>query len=178
MIFTPVKLPGVWLVQLELRTDERGFFARTYCEEEFGQRGLNTHWRQCNLTLTRRRGMIRGLHFQAAPKAETKLIRCARGKIFDVLVDLRPDSPAYGTWASFELSGDLPASLYVPGGLAHGFQCLTDDCEIDYQMSEAYDARLARGVRWNDPQLRIDWPVADPTLSKRDIELPLLSELR
>jgi dTDP-4-dehydrorhamnose 3,5-epimerase len=178
MIFTPTQLSGVWLVQLEVRTDDRGFFARTYCEDEFSQRGLNTHWPQCNLTLTRRRGMLRGLHFQAPPKPETKLIRCARGRIFDVLVDLRPESPTCGSWASFELSADAPASVYAPGGLAHGFQCLTDDCEIEYQMSVPYDAALARGVRWNDPQLKIPWPVADPILSKRDIELPLLSELR
>ncbi len=177
MIFSQTKLAGVWLIELELREDERGFFARTYCSQEFATHGLNTHWPQCNLTLTRKRGMIRGLHFQAPPKPEIKLIRSTAGAILDVLVDLRPESNTYRQWQQFELTGQNRLSLYVPGGFAHGFQCLTNDCEVFYQMSEFYHPDLARGVRWNDPELNISWPIADAELSERDRKLPLLSEL-
>jgi dTDP-4-dehydrorhamnose 3,5-epimerase len=175
MKFSTTSLPSVWLIDLELREDERGFLARTYCEREFGERGLNTRWPQCNLTLTKKRGTIRGLHFQAESKPEIKLIRCAAGAICDVLVDVRRDSPAFGQWESFELSGENRRILYVPGGLAHGFQALTDHCEVFYQMSEFYVPELARGLRWNDPQVGIRWPIPDPTLSNRDTNLPLLA---
>jgi len=174
MKFSRTSLLGVWLVELELREDERGFLTRTYCEREFAEHGLETRWPQCNLTLTRKRGMIRGLHFQSEPKAEIKLIRCSAGTIFDVLVDVRRGSPSFGRWEGFELSGENRHTLYVPGGIAHGFQCLTDNCEVFYQMSEFYSAELARGVRWNDPQVGIQWPLADPVLSERDRNLPLL----
>jgi len=167
----------VWLVELELREDPRGFLARTYCEQEFAAHGLGTRWPQCNLTLTRERGMIRGMHFQADPKPEIKLIRCAVGAILDVLVDVRRDSPAFGRWEGFELSAANRRQLYVPGGLAHGFQCLTDHCEVFYMMSESYVPDLARGLRWNDPAVGIRWPVADPQLSQRDRDLPLLADL-
>lgn len=173
MIFTPQKLAGVWELQLELREDERGFLARTYCENEFAAHGLNTRWPQCNLTLTRQKGMIRGLHYQAPPKPEIKLIRCCAGVVWDVLVDLRPDSPTCGQWQAFELSSENRRTLYVPEGLAHGFQCLTDNCELFYQMSEFYHADLARGIRWNDPALKIEWPVNNAILSERDRNLPL-----
>lgn len=174
MLFSATTLPGVWLLDLELRQDERGFLARTYCEREFAGRGLNTRWVQCNLTLTRRRGMIRGLHYQLAPCAETKLIRCASGAIWDVLVDARPDSPAFGRWEAFELTAQTRRSLYVPAGIAHGFQCLADDCEVFYQMSDFYAPALARGIRWNDPALAIPWPGPNPELSERDQALPCL----
>ena len=176
MQFHPTTLPGVWMIELEPREDERGFLARTYCEEEFGNRGLGVHWPQCNLTLTRRRGMVRGLHYQAAPKSEAKLIRCVAGAVWDVVVDLRPDSSTFGQWESFELTGENHRQLYVPGNFAHGFQCLTDNCQLFYQMSESYVPELARGVRWDDPQLRIPWPVPEPALSARDLQLPLLSK--
>lgn len=178
MKFSRTTLPGVWLIELELREDERGFLARTYCEKEFSDHGLNTCWPQCNLTLTRQRGMIRGMHFQADPKPEIKLIRCATGAIFDVLVDVRRDSPTFGKWEGFELSSANRRLLYVPGGFAHGFQCLTDNCEVFYQMSEFFVPELARGIRWNDPQIGIRWPIANPVLSDRDQALPLLSEVR
>jgi len=177
MKFSKTSLPGVFLIELELREDERGFLARTYCETEFMDQGLNTHWAQCNLTLTKKRGMIRGLHFQAEPKLEVKLIRCAGGGIFDVLVDVRRGSPTIGHWEGFELTGENHQMLYVPGGIAHGFQCLTDNCNVFYQMSEFYFAELARGLRWNDPQVGIKWPLAHPILSERDRNLPLLHEL-
>jgi dTDP-4-dehydrorhamnose 3,5-epimerase len=176
MIFSPAKLEGVWVIDLELREDERGFLARSYCDQEFSAHGLNTQWPQCNLTLTRERGFLRGLHYQAEPKPEIKLIRCAVGAIWDVLADLRPQSTTHGQWQAFELSGANHRMLYVPGGLAHGFQCLADNCEVFYHMSEPYCAELARGIRWDDPTLRIAWPMASPILSDRDRNLPLFPQ--
>lgn len=177
MKFTRTDLPGVWLIDLELHEDERGFLARTYCESEFSQRGLNTHWPQSNLTLTRRKGTIRGMHYQAEPRPEIKLIRCAAGAIYDVLLDVRRDSPAFGKWQGFELSGQNRQMLYVPGGIAHGFQCLADNCEVFYQMSEFYVPELARGIRWDDPQVGIRWHLPEREISERDRNLPLLSSL-
>jgi dTDP-4-dehydrorhamnose 3,5-epimerase len=177
MIFSPTSLSGVWLLAPEPRADERGFLTRTYCEQEFTGHGLNTHWPQCNHSHTRRRGMIRGLHFQAEPKMETKLIRCTRGAVFDVVVDVRPKSSTFGRWEAFELTVDNGRAVYVPGGFAHGFQCLTDHCDLFYQMSETYVPELARGVRWNDPVIGIVWPIAEIELSERDQNLPLLSSI-
>src|SRR6266436_5984873 len=176
MKFSQTELAGLWVIELEPREDERGFLARTYCEQEFAAHGLNTRWPQCNLTLTTKRGMVRGMHFQAEPKPEIKLIRCAAGAIYDVLVDVRRDSPSFAKWEAFELTAENHRMLYVPGGIAHGFQCLTDNCEVFYQMSEFYFAELARGLRWNDPQVGIKWPLPDPILSERDKSLPLLSD--
>lgn len=177
MKFTPSDLKGVWLIALEPREDERGFLARTYCEKEFAEHGLNTRWPQCNLTLTRKRGMLRGMHFQDRPKPEVKLIRCSAGAIYDVLVDVRRDSATFGQWRAFELDSGSRRMLYVPEGIAHGFQCLRDDSEVFYQMSEFYTPELARGIRWNDPALSIAWPVSSPVVSDRDQRLPLLAEL-
>jgi dTDP-4-dehydrorhamnose 3,5-epimerase len=177
MKFSRTTLAGLWLIDLELREDERGFLARTYCENEFAANDLNTCWPQCNLTLTEKRGMVRGMHFQADPKPEIKLIRCAAGAIFDVLVDVRRDSPTFGRWEGFELSSANRRMLYVPGGFAHGFQCLMDNCEVFYMMSEFYVSKLARGIRWNDPAVNIKWPIAEAMLSERDRNLPLLSSL-
>ena len=177
MKFSRTSLAGLWLIELELREDERGFLARTFCETEFAQHSLNTRWPQCNLTLTKKRGTIRGMHFQAEPKPEIKLIRCAAGKIFDVLMDVRRDSPTFGRWEGFELSAENRRQLYVPGGFAHGFQCLTDNCEVFYQMSEFYVPELARGLLWNDPAVGIRWPLADAFVSERDRNLPKLAEL-
>ena len=177
MKFSRTSLAGAWLIELELREDERGFLARTFCEREFGALGLNTRWPQCNLTLTKKSGMIRGMHFQAEPKPEIKLIRCAAGKVFDVIVDVRRDSPTFGKWEGFELSAENRRQLYVPGGFAHGFQCLADNCELFYQMSESYFPELARGLRWNDPAVSIRWPLPMATLSERDRQLPMLAGL-
>lgn len=178
MKFNPTRLDGLWRLELELREDDRGFLARTYCDQEFGAHGLNTRWPQCNLTQTKQRGMIRGMHFQSEPKPEIKLIRCAAGAIFDVLVDVRRDSRTFGQWEGFELTAGNHRMLYVPGGFAHGFQCLTENCEVFYQMSEFYQPELARGLRWNDPQVGIRWPLANPVLSERDRHLPLLADLK
>lgn len=178
MRFTPTTLPGVCLIELERREDERGFLARTFCEKEFAAHGLNTHWPQCNLTLTRRRGMLRGLHFQADPKPEIKLVRCVAGAVFDVVVDVRRGAATFGRWAGVELSAENQRALYVPAGFAHGFQCLTDGCQLYYHMSEFYVPELARGLRWNDPQVNIPWPMADAVVSERDRQLPPLAELK
>ena len=178
MKFSKTTLPGVFLIDLELREDARGFLARTYCETEFADHGLNVRWPQCNLTLTKERAMIRGMHFQADPKPEIKLIRCGAGAVFDALVDVRRDSPTFGRWEAFELSAQNHRTLYVPGGIAHGFQCLTGNCELFYQMSEFYFPELARGIRWNDPAVGIKWPLPEPILSERDRGLPLLSDLQ
>lgn len=176
MKFSKTSLEGLWLIDLELREDERGFLARTFCENEFSAHGLSTRWPQCNLTLTKNRGMIRGMHFQVEPKPEIKLVRCAAGAIFDVAVDVRPNSPTFGKWEGFELTGQNRRMLYIPGGFAHGFQCLADNSEVFYQMSEFYATDLARGLRWNDPTVAIKWPLNNPTLSDRDRNLPLLAE--
>jgi dTDP-4-dehydrorhamnose 3,5-epimerase len=176
MKFCKTSLAGLWLIELELREDGRGFLARTYCENEFSAHGLGTRWPQCNLTLTKKRGMIRGMHFQGDPRPETKLARCTAGAVFDVVVDVRPSSPTFGKWESFELSAQNRSMLYIPGGFAHGFQCLADNSEVFYQMSEFYFPDLARGVRWNDPTVAINWPLPNPTLSDRDRNLPLLAE--
>lgn len=172
MKFSPTTLSGVWLIALDLREDERGFFARTYCENEFAQHGLNTRWPQCNLTLTKKRGTIRGMHWQADPKPEIKLIRCAAGKIFDVLVDVWHNSPTFGKWEAFELSSENRRQLYVPGGFAHGFQSLTDNCEVFYQMSEFYVPELARGIRWNDPFFKVLWPLEPDVIAMKDRQFP------
>jgi dTDP-4-dehydrorhamnose 3,5-epimerase len=177
MRFSASSLAGVWLIDLELRQDDRGFFARSYCDREFSAHELNTSWPQCNVSFTRRRGMVRGMHFQAEPKPEIKLVRCTAGAVLDVVVDVRRGSPSYGKWEAFELTALNRRALYIPAGFAHGFQCLADDCEMFYQMSEVYFPELARGLRWNDPAVGIAWPIADAVLSDRDQGLPLLAEL-
>jgi dTDP-4-dehydrorhamnose 3,5-epimerase len=176
MKLSKTSLAGLWVIDLELREDERGFLARTFCENEFSAQGLNTRWPQCNLTLTKSRGMIRGMHFQSSPRAEIKLIRCSAGAIFDVAVDVRPNSPTFGKWEGFELNSQNRRMLYIPGGFAHGFQCLSDNSEVFYQMSEFFFADLSRGVRWNDPTVEIKWPLPEPSLSERDKNLPLLAD--
>ncbi len=177
MKFHPTTLAGLFLIELEPRGDERGFLARTYCDREFAQAGLNTRWPQCNLTLTRQRGAVRGMHFQAEPQPEIKLIRCAAGAIFDCLVDVRPDSPTFGRWEGFELTARNHRQLYVPGGFAHGFQCQTEDCEVFYQMSSEYVPTLARGLRHDDPEVGVRWPLPVAQVSERDAALPGLREL-
>jgi dTDP-4-dehydrorhamnose 3,5-epimerase len=178
MIFRKTRLKGVWRIQLEPRSDERGYFVRTYCEREFAENGLNTCWRQCNLTLTKLKGMVRGLHFQAEPHPEIKLVRCTTGAIYDVVVDVRPDSSTYGQWEGFELTPATGEMLYISAGFAHGFQTLQDDSMVFYQMSDFYFPELARGIRWNDPALGIIWPLESTGLSPRDQTLPFLAESR
>ena len=155
-------------MELERREDERGFFARSFCQDEFLKQGLKPVIAQCNVSWNRKRGTLRGMHFQAPPHEEAKVVRCTRGAIWDVIVDLRAGSPTRLRWHAAELSADNRLALYVPEGFAHGFQTLEDDSEVLYQMGESYHADLARGIAWNDPKLAITWPIADPILSDRD----------
>jgi dTDP-4-dehydrorhamnose 3,5-epimerase len=172
--FLPTPLAGAYIVELERLEDERGFFARSFCQEEFRKHGLRPGIAQCNVSWNRRRGTLRGLHFQAAPHEEAKVVRCTRGAIWDVVADLREGSATRLRWHAVELSGENRRALYVPEGFAHGFQTLADDSEVLYQMSESYYPELARGVRWDDPRLGIKWPLPDPILSERDRSYPLL----
>jgi dTDP-4-dehydrorhamnose 3,5-epimerase len=177
MTFHETELSGLVLIEATAPADSRGYFLRTFCTESFAANSLNTDWPQTNLSYTARRGTLRGLHFQRDPSPEIKLIQCLTGRILDVIVDLRKSSATYGKWLSFELSEENHRMLYVPGGFAHGFQCLEDDCRVSYMMSESYVPGLAGGVRWNDPDLSVVWPIAEPYVSARDAELPLLAEL-
>jgi dTDP-4-dehydrorhamnose 3,5-epimerase len=177
MKFITTSFEGVWIVEPEPRNDERGFFARTYCEQEFAEHGLNTRWVQHNHTLTKTQGSVRGMHWQSEPKPEIKLVRCLSGSVLDVVVDVRPDSPTFGKWEAFNLSAQNMRALYIPAGFAHGFQCLEDSCELFYLMSEFYHANLALGVLCKDSAIGITWPLPVVNLSARDAALPHLHEL-
>ncbi|HKS82819.1 MAG TPA: dTDP-4-dehydrorhamnose 3,5-epimerase [Candidatus Acidoferrales bacterium] len=168
MKFLPTEIPGVYIIEPELIADERGFFARTFCAKEFAARGFAAHMAQCSISFNRRKGTLRGMHYQAAPHEEARLVRCTRGAIFDVVLDLRERSAAFGRWAGFELTAENRRTIYIPEGMAHGFQTLADETEVHYQMSAAYEEASARGVRWNDPAFAIRWPMANPILSERD----------
>jgi dTDP-4-dehydrorhamnose 3,5-epimerase len=168
MIFTETPIAGAYLIDLEPRGDERGFFARFFCEREFGAHGLSTHFVQANNSLSARRGTLRGMHYQLAPKAETKVVRCLRGALFDIVLDLRPGSPTFGKSFGAELSADNRRMMYVPKGFGHGFVTLTDDAEALYLVDEFYSPEHERGVRWNDPRFGIQWPVAPVVMSDKD----------
>ena len=174
MKFAPTPLGGAYVIELERIEDERGFFARSFCQEEFRKQGLEPAIAQCNVSWNRKRGTLRGLHYQAAPHEEAKVVRCTRGAIWDVIVDLREGSPTRLRCHAQELSADNRLAFYVPEGFAHGFQTLADDSEVLYQMSESYHPDLARGLRWDDPKLGIRWPLPDPILSPRDRSYALL----
>jgi len=177
MIFRETALPGVWVIDPEPSGDERGFFARTWCAREFEARGLTAELAQCSVSWNRARGTVRGLHYQIAPHEEAKLVRCTRGAIHDVALDLRPGSAARHRWTAVELSADNRRMLFVPEGVAHGFQTLVDDTEVFYQISREYRPDAQRGVRWHDPTLGIPWPVREAIVSARDAALPLLADL-
>lgn len=177
MKFAPTELDGVWIVDLVPRSDERGSFARTYCAEEFAAHGLHTVWPQANVARNTHRGTLRGLHYQSDPQPEIKLVRCTAGAIFDVVVDLRRDSPTFGCWLGVELSASTGRALYIPAGFAHGFQTLTDAADVSYLMGASYVPELARGLRWDDPAVSVRWPLPHPILSGRDRALPLLAEI-
>lgn len=168
MKFIPTGLAGAWIVEPERLEDERGYFARTFCREEFGAHGLNPELVQCNVSFNAKKSTLRGMHYQASPHEEAKLVRCTRGAIFDVIIDIRPASTTFKKWFSAELSAVNGRALYVPEGFAHGFQSLEDGSEVFYQMSAAYSPDAARGVRWNDPAFGIHWPMTDPVVSQRD----------
>lgn len=175
MKFLETPLAGLYVVELEALRDERGFFARTFCLREFEALGVNLAVAQCNVSLNTRAATIRGLHFQAPPHEEAKLIRCTRGAIYDVAVDIRPGSHTYLRWHSVELTPDNGQMLYIPHGFAHGFQTLADNTEVSYLMSEFYHAESGGGLRWDDPLLAITWPLGNPILSDKDRKHPLLN---
>jgi len=169
---SPTAIAGAKLVELERHEDERGFFARSYCEREFEAAGLAACVAQCNVSFNRSRGTLRGMHFQRAPHAEAKLVRCTRGAIYDVIVDLRKGSPSYLKWFAATLSAENRRALFIPEDVAHGFQTLEDSSEVFYQMSAFYHPDAAAGVRWNDPAFRIEWPIDRPIVSARDAGYP------
>ena len=172
MIFKPTVIAGLWSISLEVHTDRRGSFARTFCEREFAAHGLPTHFVQCNLSYNICRGTLRGMHFQRPPAAEGKIVRCIRGAVFDVVIDLRPESGSYRQWTGFELTAENRECVYVPPGCAHGFQTLAHETELFYHMSDFYAPELSGGVRWDDPAFGIQWPVPNPILSEADRTYP------
>ena len=172
MKFSPTVLAGACIIDIEPVPDERGFFARSWCREEFARHGLNPDLAQCSISFNKKRGTLRGMHYQAKPHEETKVVRCTRGAIYDVILDLRPESPTFRKWIAVELSADNRRMLYIPAGLAHGFQSLTDDAEVFYQISTPYHPESARGVRWDDPAFGIEWLVTERIISDKDRQYP------
>jgi dTDP-4-dehydrorhamnose 3,5-epimerase len=172
VIFTETALKGAFILALEKVKDERGFFARAWCQQEFAKHGLNPQLVQCNISFNRKRGTLRGMHYQAKPHEEVKLVRCTKGAIYDVIIDLRRNSSTFKQWAAFELTATNHWMLYVPEGCAHGFQTLEDRTEVFYQMSEFYAPAYSRGVRWDDPAFGIQWPLAERIISERDQSYP------
>ena len=175
MILTETPIAGAFILDIERLEDDRGFFARTFCGDELGARGLDTRVAQCNVSWNRVRGTLRGLHYQAAPHEETKIVRCTRGAIWDVIADLRSGSKTYRQWTAVELDHENRRALYVPCGVAHGFITTSDDTEVLYMMSSGYVEDAARGVPWDDPALAIHWPVAPTVISDRDRNYPRLA---
>jgi len=174
MIFRDTKLDGVFIVEPEIITDDRGFFACSWTQDEFSQSGLNPRLVQCNISFNKRRGTLRGMHFQRKPHEEAKLVRCTSGGIYDVAIDLRPGSPTRYQWVAAELTAANHCMLYVPEGFAHGYQTLTDDAEISYQISEYYHPESTGGVRWDDPAFGIEWPLPITVIAQRDATYPSL----
>ena len=178
MIFTSTKLEGAYVLELEEKPDDRGFFARTFCRDEFEAHGLRPDVAQCNISVNHRAGTVRGMHFQLEPAAETKLIRCTHGAILDVIVDMRPGSPTYLAHVAVELTRENRRALYVPGMFAHGYQALTDDAEVTYQVGEFYTPGFERGLRHDDPALGIAWPLPVTVISEKAASWPLLDGSR
>jgi dTDP-4-dehydrorhamnose 3,5-epimerase len=172
VIFTPTALEGAFVIEPEPAADARGLFARTWCRRELEARGLEPAVAQCSTSFNKRKGTLRGMHYQAAPFAETKIVRCTRGSIHDVIIDLRPASPTFTRHVAVVLTAEDRKALYIPAGFAHGFQTLEDDTEVLYQISEFYSPEHSRGVRWDDPAFQIAWPPDDRTMSERDRSYP------
>jgi len=172
VIFKETFLKGAFVIEPERIEDERGFFARTYCRETFQSNNLNPNLAQCNISFNRRKGTLRGMHFQIKPYEEAKLIRVTKGSIYDVIIDLRTDSPTFKKWMAVELSAENRTQLYIPEGFAHGFQTLQDETEMFYQMSEFYRPQSARGIRWDDPAFGIEWPIYEKIISIKDQQYP------
>jgi dTDP-4-dehydrorhamnose 3,5-epimerase len=175
MIFTESRLPAVFTIDLEKREDSRGYFARAWCDKEFAAHGI-PRFVQTNMSLCRRKGTIRGFHYQAVPHGEAKYIRCIRGAVFDVVADIRPGSPAFGRWFGIELTADNRRAVFVPEGLPHAYQALTDDAEVMYSTSCVYTPGAERGLRWDDPALRVRWPIREAIVSEKDAAWPDFSE--
>lgn len=176
MKFAPSPLAGAFVIDLDPIADERGFFARSFCRREFAEHGLNPDIDQCSVSFNVARGTLRGMHFQVAPAAEDKLVRCTAGAIFDVIVDIRRAAPSFGRWFGVELSAANRRQLYIPKGFAHGFLTLAEQTEVFYQISVPFVPAAARGLRWNDPAIGIDWPAAPSVVSPRDAALPILAD--
>ena len=175
MIFRETPLPGAWVLEPERFEDERGFFARTWCRRDFAERGLDPDIAQCSVSYNHRKGTLRGLHFQIAPHEEVKLVRVTRGAVWDVIVDVRPDSPTFRNYFGVTLSAAAGNALYIPQGMAHGFQTLEDGTEVFYQISAFYAPEAARGYRWDDPSFAIPWPEPPSVISEKDRNLPFFS---
>lgn len=169
MIFQSTRIDGLWTIVIERHRDERGSFGRTFCEKEFTERGLDGRFVQSSTSVTRRAGTLRGMHYQRPPYEEVKLVRCVRGTIFDVVADVRPDSPSFGAWQGFRLGQDEDLSLYIPTGCAHGFLTLTDDVEVTYSMSTPFAPGFADGFRYDDPVFAIEWPAAPGLVAEKDL---------
>lgn len=174
MIFTPTPLAGAFIITPDLIEDERGFFARTFCRREFEEHGLNPDIIQCNISFNKRKGTVRGMHYQATPHAEVKLVRCSAGTIYDVIVDLRLTSSTFKQWFAVELSSDNRKLLYIPEGFAHGYQTRTDNTEVIYHHSAFYNPESARGLKFDDPAIGIIWPLPVSMISPRDQSYPLI----
>lgn len=174
MIFSETELAGAYTIDIERHEDERGFFARSFCVEEFAEHGLATHWAQSNVSFNERQGTMRGMHWQTPPHEEVKLVRCTQGSIFDVIVDVRAGSATTGRWVGVELSAQNRRMLYIPGGFAHGFLTTADKTEVFYEMSSPHVPDAAHGFCWNDPQLAIAWPGPVNVISNRDAGYPHL----
>ena len=168
MIVSETKLKGAFIVELERREDRRGFFALSWSQKEFESLGLSSLLVECNISFNSKKGTLRGMHFQVAPYAQAKLVRCTSGSVYDVIIDLREDSPTFKQWSAVELTAENHKALYVPEGFAHGFQTLEDRTEILYQMSEIYAPECSRGIRWNDPLFSVEWPPAERIIIDRD----------
>lgn len=172
MKFIPLELQGAFIIECELIEDHRGFFTRSFCEHEFAEQGLENRFVQCNTSWNKEKGTLRGMHYQQPPHEETKLIRCTRGGIYDVIIDLRPGSPTQGKWVGVELPANDYRMIYVPKGFAHGYQTLEPDTETFYMVSSFYAPGSEGGIRWNDPAFNISWPLPDPILSDKDRRHP------
>jgi dTDP-4-dehydrorhamnose 3,5-epimerase len=168
MKFIETKLKGAYLIELDYIKDNRGFFARSWCKNEFQSLGLNADLVQCNISFNHKKGTLRGMHYQTEPWPEAKLVRCTKGAIYDVIIDIRPHSSTYKQWVGVELSAENHRMLYIPYGMAHGFQTLVDNTEVFYQMSDFYDSNSARGIRWDDPSFKIEWQYPITNISQKD----------
>jgi dTDP-4-dehydrorhamnose 3,5-epimerase len=173
MKFIETKLAGAYIIELDLIKDTRGFFARSWCQEEFAKHGLNPNLVQCNISFNHQKGTLRGMHYQIKPHEEAKLVRCTQGRIYDVIIDLRTNSTTYKQWFGVELSAANRKMLYIPEGFAHGFQTLENQSEVFYQMSNFYHPESARGIRWDDPEFAIKWEITDKIISDKDLSYSL-----